>query len=149
MTKYILSPEAQNSLHKISTYSIKNFGTKRTKTYLQDIRKKMQALAENPLLGRIRKDLKPGYYIDFIGSHTIYYRTQSNHIEIIDVLHQSMEPSRHMGTSINLNAYPGECNHAQQARYIPGEAALFWLDFRFAQATEPPSLQFLQLQTLP
>lgn len=96
MAKYILSPEAQKSLRKIRAYSIKKFGTKRTKTYLQNIRKRLQALAENPSLGIIREDLKVGYHSDFVGSHTIYYRVTTTHIDIIDVLHQAMEPSKHI-----------------------------------------------------
>ncbi len=96
MAKYILSPEAQKSLRNIRAYSIKKFGTKRTKTYLQSIRKRMQTLAEKPLLGIIREDLKVGYHSDFVGSHTIYYRLQTTHIDIIDVLHQAMEPSKHI-----------------------------------------------------
>jgi len=96
MAKYILSPEAQKSLRNIRAYSIKKFGTKRTKAYLQSIRKRMQALAENPSLGIIREDLKVGYHSDFVGSHTIYYRVKTTHIDIIDVLHQAMEPSKHI-----------------------------------------------------
>ncbi len=96
MAKYILSPEAQNSLSNIKVYSNKNFGSQRTKTYLQNIRNRMQALAENPSRGIIRDDLKVGYHSDFMGSHTIYYRVQPTHIDIIDVLHQSMEPSKHI-----------------------------------------------------
>jgi len=96
MTKYLLSPEAQKSLSNIKAYSNKKFGPQRTKTYLQDIRNRMQALAENPSRGRIREDLKVGYHSDFVGSHTIYYRVRPTHIEIIDVLHQSMEPSKHI-----------------------------------------------------
>ncbi len=96
MSKYFLSPEAQKSLTSIRDYSIKNFGTKRTKAYLQNIRTKMQALSENPMLGTKRHDLRVGYHSFFVGSHTIYYRVNLSHIEIIDVLHQSMEPSRHI-----------------------------------------------------
>ena len=96
MTKYILSPEAQKSLINIKAYSLKNFGAKTTKTYLTNIRNRMQALAENPKKGTIREDLKVGYHSDFVASHTIYYRIQPTHIEIIDVLHQSMEPSKHI-----------------------------------------------------
>lgn len=96
MAKYLLSPEAQQSLRNIKAYSNKKFGPQRTKTYLQDIRHRMQALAENPSRGIIREDLKVGYHSDFVGSHTIYYRVQPAHIEIIDVLHQSMEPSKHI-----------------------------------------------------
>jgi toxin ParE1/3/4 len=96
MAKYILSTEAQNSLSDIKTYSDKNFGWKRAKTYLQSIRKRMQALADNPSFGIVREDLNVGYHSDFVGSHTIYYRIQPSYIDIIDVLHQSMEPSKHI-----------------------------------------------------
>lgn len=95
MSKYILSPEAQNSLKEIRSYSLKNFGAKRTKRYLQDIRNRMRDLAKDPNRGKMRDDLKAGYRSDFVGSHTIYYRTQDHHVDIIDILHQSMEPSRH------------------------------------------------------
>ena len=56
----------------------------------------MQALADNPLLGMVREDLKVGYHSYFVGSHTIYYRIYLTHIGIIDILHQSMEPSKHI-----------------------------------------------------
>ncbi len=96
MSKYILSTEAQNSLKEIQIFSIKVFGKERTKLYLTDIHKRMKALAENPSRGIIREDLKVGYHSDFIGSHTIYYLIQATHINIIDVLHQSMDPSKYI-----------------------------------------------------
>ncbi len=96
MSKYILSTEAQNSLRKIQIYSTTKFGKERTRQYLTDIRKKMKALAENPSRGIIREDLKVGYHSDFIGSHTIYYKIQSTHIDVIGILHQSMDPTKHI-----------------------------------------------------
>ena len=96
MTKYFLSPEAQNSLRNIKAYSNKNVGPQRTKTTLKNIHHRMQALAENPSRTIIREDLKAGYHSDFVGSHTIYYRVQPTHIDSIDELHQSMEPSKHI-----------------------------------------------------
>lgn len=93
---YILSPEAQSSLHQIQVYSMAHFGRNKTKHYLLKIQHRMQSLAENPLQGLLRKELHAGYYSSFIESHTIYYRIKRSHIEIIDVLHQSMEPSRHL-----------------------------------------------------
>jgi toxin ParE1/3/4 len=101
MAQFILSPEAQSGLKSIRAYSIKRFGTKRTKTYLLSIRERFNELAENPLHGILREDLNVGYYSSFVGSHTIYYRVKldssnNTHIDIIDVLHQSMEPSKHI-----------------------------------------------------
>ena len=96
MSKYILSTETQNSLKEIQIYSTKKFGKERTRQYLTNIRNRMDALAENPSRGIVREDLKVGYHSDFIGTHTIYYKIQSTHIDIIDVLHQSMDPSKHI-----------------------------------------------------
>lgn len=56
----------------------------------------MKTLAGTPNKGLIREDLKVGYHSDFVGSHTIYYKIQPSHIEIIDVLHQSMDPSNNI-----------------------------------------------------
>ncbi len=96
MSKYILSTETQNSLKEIQIYSTKKFGKERTRQYLTNIRNRMEALAKNPSRGIVREDLKVGYHSDFIGTHTIYYKIQSTHIDIIDVLHQSMDPSKHI-----------------------------------------------------
>jgi len=96
MAKYVLSPAAQVSLLNIKVYSIKTFGKKRATSYLKALRDRMRALSESPLKGMNRDDIKSGYYSYFEGSHTIYYRITKTHIDIIDVLHQSMEPSSHL-----------------------------------------------------
>jgi toxin ParE1/3/4 len=96
MASYVLSPAAQKSLINIKTYSTNKFGKKRTTTYLKDLRLRMRELSESPLLGLARDELKKGYYSYYEGSHTIYYRITQTHIEIIEILHQSMEPSRHL-----------------------------------------------------
>ena len=96
MSKYILSPEAQISLKQIKEFSTANFGAKKTKFYLQEILTRFRELATNPYLGIKRDELKAGYYSSSIGSHTIYYRINSNLVEVIDVLHQSMEPARNL-----------------------------------------------------
>jgi len=96
MAKYLISPEAQNSLRQIKKFSNNQFGKQRTKTYLKEIMNRFRDLAANPSLGTVRGELSSNYRSSFVGSHTIYYRTISSHIEIIDVLHQSMEPTKHL-----------------------------------------------------
>ena len=96
MAKYILSPQAQASLKEIRAYTLKQFGKQQTMVYLKKLRNQMKALAIPPAMGKERPEIKVGYYCSFIGSHTIYYRLSDTHIDIIDVLHQSMEPMRHL-----------------------------------------------------
>jgi toxin ParE1/3/4 len=96
MPGYVLSPEAQTSLNGIQSYSLANFGKRRTIIYLKQLRERMKDLAVNPSSGKTRDDIKAGFYSSFVGSHTIYYRISGTHIEIIDVLHQRMEPTRRL-----------------------------------------------------
>jgi len=96
MPNYSLSLEAQKSLINIKNYSIKKFGHQRTIAYLQSIQQQMNNLAKNPNLGIIRTDLNIGYYSSFIETHTIYYTIKHSKINIIDVLHQSMDPTKHI-----------------------------------------------------
>jgi toxin ParE1/3/4 len=96
MSKYALSPAAQESLLDIKAYSIKTFGKKRTTVYFKALRDRMRLLSESSLTGIDRNEIKNGYYSYFEGSHTIYYRITETHIDIIDILHQSMEPSTHL-----------------------------------------------------
>lgn len=96
MPKYFLSPQAENSLIQISDYTLKNFGKQQKNKYLKMLRERMREAAAAPTTGRERSDIKQGYYSVQAEKHHIYYRQRDTDIEIIDVLHQSMEPSLHV-----------------------------------------------------
>lgn len=96
MPQYILSPNAQTSLRKIKTYSLEHFGEEQTVTYLKLIEKKLQTIAETPQIGRKREEVKKGYLSFLAGSHIIFYRKGKDYVEILDILHQSMAPYRHL-----------------------------------------------------
>jgi toxin ParE1/3/4 len=99
VAKYSLSKQAQQSLKAIKEYSTKRFGLHQTSIYLANLKDTMGLLAESPQIGTKRTDL----FADWIcysyceGSHTIYYEVISaSAIAVIDVLHQSMEPTRYL-----------------------------------------------------
>ena len=96
MANYLLSPQAQQSLVQISQYTLDNFGERQKKSYLKMLRDRMRAAAKNPEKGRARGDIKTCYYSVQADKHPIYYRIRDSHIEIIDVLHQSMETKIHI-----------------------------------------------------
>ena len=97
MPRYLLSPEAQRSLVQISEYTLNNYGRQQQKSYLKMLREHMRAVARRPEKGRDRCEIKTGYCSIQAEKHRIYYRIRESHIEIIDVLHQSMEPKTHIG----------------------------------------------------
>ncbi len=96
MPTYILSPQARASLQEIRAYSLKHFGKRQTVAYLKKLRERMRDLAAAPSKGTARDEIKLGFCSSFVGSHTIYYRMANGHIDIIDVLHQRMEPTRYL-----------------------------------------------------
>ncbi len=65
-------------------------------TYLKLIEKKLQMIAKDPEIGRKREEIKKCYLSLLAGSHIIFYRKAKNHVDIIDLRHQSMEPYRHL-----------------------------------------------------
>lgn len=96
MANYVLSPEAARSIAEIDTYTAKQFGPKQAIRYLESLLDRLEFIAEDPQRGVHRPELNIDCFSYFIGSHTIYYRVKAEQIQFIDVLHQSMEPARHL-----------------------------------------------------
>ena len=98
MKNYTLSTSAKLSLKEIRKYSLKHFGKKRTVRYLKTILEKMHSLNKKPHMGVERSDIFKDriVYSSLVETHIIYYQITETHIEIADILHQSMEPKRHI-----------------------------------------------------
>ena len=96
MLKVVLSPEAARSLAGIDDYTAAQFGPLQAIRYLENILDQLDFLAADQKRGNKRDDLGKDLYSYFVGSHTVYYRVSTNRLEVIDILHQSMEPSRHL-----------------------------------------------------
>lgn len=96
MPKYTLRTTAKEDLKEIGRYTKNNWGIEQRNKYLGQFSKRFSWLAENPRFGRARDEVKPGYFSYDEGSHVIFYIIGDNSIEILGVLHQSMEPVRHL-----------------------------------------------------
>jgi toxin ParE1/3/4 len=96
VANYVLSPEAARSIAEIDTYTAKQFGPKQAIRYLESVLDRLEFIAEDPKRGMHRPELNVDYFSYFVGSHTVYYRVVTGEVQVIDVLHQSMEPSRHL-----------------------------------------------------
>lgn len=99
MSKYLLSPNAVQRLKDIEKYSLANFGKIQTGIYLRKLHERIKFTANNPKAGKLRKDIFSQWdcFSYSVGSHTIYYEIISdNQINIIDILHQSMEPRSYL-----------------------------------------------------
>jgi len=96
VANYVLSPEAARSIAEIDAYTANQFGSKQAIRYLENLFDCLGFIAEDPMRGTHRPELNAHYYSYFVGSHTVYYRIISEQIQVVDILHQSMEPNRHL-----------------------------------------------------
>lgn len=91
MKRYILSPTAKTDIINIRKYTTRQWGKAQADKYISQLRERMRWLLGNPRLGSPRDEIKQGYRSFNEGSHTIFYRVSASNIEIIGILHQSMD----------------------------------------------------------
>ncbi len=92
----VIAPAARNDLKDIYQYGLRLWGKTRSDSYLTAIKGQFWSLTEQPLMGNERSELLPGARSIPIQSHTLFYRIESNRIEIIRVLHGRQDPQRHL-----------------------------------------------------
>ena len=82
-----LTPEAKSDITDILNYTIATWGVEQAKVYADRLYKGFKLLLENPLLGRQRDDIIPGYWIWRIEKHFAIYRLEHKQISVIRMLH--------------------------------------------------------------
>lgn len=92
---YKLTPMAENDLEEIWVYSYKTWSIDQADRYYQDIIQIFENLASGIKSGQPVKS-RLGYFKQIAGSHLVFFRHKSTHIEIIRILHQQMDPDRHL-----------------------------------------------------
>ena len=86
-----LTPRAAADLEAIAYYTIGTWGPAQMADYLRSMYRRFEWLAENPLAGRDRNDVHPGYRSFPEGSHIIFYLISDEQIDIIGIPHKSMD----------------------------------------------------------
>lgn len=95
MTTFQLTARARNDLKTIGRYTLKKWGKSQRDSYLRQIDAAFFALAENPDKGRSCDDIRPEYFKYRVGHHFVFYRVSPSRIEIIRILHERMDVSKH------------------------------------------------------
>lgn len=96
MADYELSNAADRDLTDIYTYSYRQFGEAVANRYFSELEECFSHLAEFPRLGRSIEHIRPGYFRFEHQSHTVFYVITDFGVSIIRVLHESMDPERHL-----------------------------------------------------
>ncbi|MGR3179995.1 MAG: type II toxin-antitoxin system RelE/ParE family toxin [Candidatus Anammoxibacter sp.] len=96
MRKLYQQAKAREDLKKIWQYSYKNFGEKQADKYYDELITGMENLKDNPHIGVSCDYIRSGYRQYQINRHFIFYRLSNKKIHIVRVLHERMEPKRHL-----------------------------------------------------
>ena len=96
MGSYTLSPAAQSDLESIWDYTVSHWGVAQAEDYTRKIQAACEALSEGRMVSRSAEDIRAGYRKAAVGSHMMFFRMQSGVMEIVRILHQSMDVERHL-----------------------------------------------------
>lgn len=96
MASYTLSPAAQADLESIWDYTVRHWGKAQAERYTRGIQAACEALGNGTLVSRSADDIRAGYRKAAVGSHVMFFRVQGDMVEIIRILHQSMDVERHL-----------------------------------------------------
>ena len=96
MTSIRLTPAAQRDLSSIWDFTEERWDRRQAETYLDEIRAALERIADDPARGRACDDIRAGYRRYAIGSHLVFYVERPDGVDVIRVLHQRMDPVRHL-----------------------------------------------------
>jgi len=96
MASYELSGPADRDLTEIYAYSYRQFGEATADGYLLALHDCFALLAAQPAIGRSIEHLRPGYFRFEHVRHTVFYVKAERGIRIMRVLHERMDPDRHL-----------------------------------------------------
>jgi toxin ParE1/3/4 len=87
---------AESDLINIWQYSFEQWNAEQADKYLDELDDAIQLLADNPELGVNRDFVRAGYRVIFVNRHAIYYTAAPSAIDVVRVLHEQMDPGRHL-----------------------------------------------------
>ncbi len=93
MSTYQLGPKAESDLGDIFDYTVDTWGELQAASYVDELAKCFQMLADSPGLGRACDPVFPGIRRFEQGKHVIFYKRRRDVILITRILHQSSLPS--------------------------------------------------------
>ncbi|GAB3264488.1 type II toxin-antitoxin system RelE/ParE family toxin [Arthrobacter pigmenti] len=96
MSVYRLTPAAQQDLSSIWDFTEQRWDIRQAETYVREIQAAIERIAADPRRGRSRNEIRQDYLSYAVGSHTIFYLRRTDGVDIIRVLHQRMDHSRHL-----------------------------------------------------
>lgn len=95
MSLVAFSPAAAADLDNIWNYTYEEWGPDQADRYTDDIQNICSSLARGEKRGR-DVDVRSGYLKHVAGKHFVFFRMTRAGVEVIRILHQSMDVGRHL-----------------------------------------------------
>ena len=92
---YRLRPRAESDLEDIWLYTRDRWSVEQAESYLRTLFEAFADLASGARVGRV-SDVRNGYLKYTVGSHLIYYVQAAGRVEVVRVLHERMDVTRHL-----------------------------------------------------
>lgn len=96
MPELRISRRAAEDLADIADFTIAEFGVAQARKYRDQFQACFDSLLANPLLGRSADELAPGLRRIRQQAHMVFYRTDSEAVLIVRVLHYRMDFGRYV-----------------------------------------------------
>ena len=96
MAEVALRPKALDDLDGIWEYTVETWGFEQAERYIRAINVTFETLAEKPELGRLYKDVYENLRVYPSGSHLIFYFAAGKGIDVVRILHESMDIDAHL-----------------------------------------------------
>jgi toxin ParE1/3/4 len=98
MPSYRKTRRADEDLKEIYRYTRRTWGRVQAELYIRGLEQRFRALADNPLTGIAREDLRPeGLRSVVHASHVVFYQPQPYGVLIVRVLHGRQDVRTHLG----------------------------------------------------
>ncbi len=88
---YELSDKADADLEEIFDYTEQEHGTGQAIRYVSAFQEAFDLLVENPEIGRVRREIRPGLRSVLKDQHAVFYRVLTDRVRIVRVLHGSRD----------------------------------------------------------
>jgi toxin ParE1/3/4 len=87
----VLTRRAQEDYRQIMLYSLQTWGEQQQVAYNATLLRALQAIGNNPRIGRTRDDLRPGYRSYVVEQHVILYRITTRRVSVSRIVHNRMD----------------------------------------------------------
>jgi toxin ParE1/3/4 len=94
VASFRFSRRAEADLLSVADYTLRTWGEDQAIRYIDDLESCCQMLGDNPALGRVGDDVRPGLRRMEHGRHVVFYRETAGGILVSRILHQRMLPER-------------------------------------------------------